>query len=311
MGKVAILNGTLLICLVRGFVLFGMVFMMSQSDLGMADTVTWNRSAGEIARAVAWTLLVLMVTAAVVLAWRRLTGRLHRPLETTTISVAAAILVFLAAVIRRFWRIAVPRRIDVLLMAVVTASLVAVGLALCVRHTPTGGLVAFWIFLGVGEGLAWRRLLWRGAGSKTLRPKRLDVSHAPPRPHSPHLPPAAQKTLPAENVTQQMLRHHETDGSEILSGWVRVGLEPGQRTASVHLAFCPPFTHTPTLVVNPPTSPIGRVKTVQLLPYGARFDLKLARPFLEPTAVLLEFVAMATPSSDMRVNIQEKGCGKR
>jgi hypothetical protein len=59
----------------------------------------------------------------------------------------------------------------------------------------------------------------------------------------------------------------------------------------VHLAFCPPFSRTPELAVEQLDGPAGKLKTVQLLPYGTRFDLKLAHTLEEPATVLLRFSA--------------------
>ena len=102
-------------------------------------------------------------------------------------------------------------------------------------------------------------------------------------------------TLSDEDITQQLVRSRSADGSEILSGWVRVSLAAGQRTASVHVAFCPPFARTPILTVDQIAGPPGRVKTIQLLPYGTRFDLKLPQSNEKPSSVLLQFSAQSKP----------------
>ena len=57
------------------------------------------------------------------------------------------------------------------------------------------------------------------------------------------------------------------------------------------MAFCPPFAATPELEVEQLDGPEARIKTAQLLPYGARLDLKLAAAAEEPTSVLLQFSA--------------------
>ena len=80
-------------------------------------------------------------------------------------------------------------------------------------------------------------------------------------------------------------------GPNELSGWLRMPFAAGQRTGSMHVAFCPPFAATPELAVEQIDGPEVRIKTAQLLPYGARLDLKLAAAAEEPTAVLLQFSA--------------------
>ena len=73
-------------------------------------------------------------------------------------------------------------------------------------------------------------------------------------------------------------------------------LAAGQRTASVHIAFCPPFAQTPEVSAEQTAGPPARLKTVQVLPYGARFDLKLAAACPESADVLLEFIAECRPA---------------
>ena len=75
------------------------------------------------------------------------------------------------------------------------------------------------------------------------------------------------------------------------AGWLRLSFAAGQRTGSVHVAFCPPLRVTPEMEVEQIEGPEARIKTAQVLPYGARFDLKLAAAAEQPTTVLLQFTA--------------------
>jgi hypothetical protein len=61
------------------------------------------------------------------------------------------------------------------------------------------------------------------------------------------------------------------------------------------VAFCPPFKSTPRLEVQQREGPAARVKTAQLLPYGARLDLKLAAAAEQPLTVVLQFIARFDP----------------
>jgi hypothetical protein len=96
---------------------------------------------------------------------------------------------------------------------------------------------------------------------------------------------------PPENVTQQFVRCHDAEGIDTLSGFVRVFFSVGQRTGNIHLAFCPSFAQTPELTVEQLEGPDARIKTSQLLPYGARLEIKLAGQVDRPASVLLQFVA--------------------
>ena len=96
--------------------------------------------------------------------------------------------------------------------------------------------------------------------------------------------------LPKE-VVQQLTRSQAADGTEELFGWIRLPFAPGQRTGCIHVAFCPPLCVTPEVTVEQIEGPDARIKTAQLLPYGARFDLKLAATAEASTAVVLQFLA--------------------
>ncbi len=94
-----------------------------------------------------------------------------------------------------------------------------------------------------------------------------------------------------ERITQQLVRSQDAAGGETISGILRAEFLRGQRTATVHVAFCPPLAALPALEVAQTDGPSARVKTVQLLPYGARFDIKLARDAEAPASVSLRFSA--------------------
>jgi hypothetical protein len=70
-------------------------------------------------------------------------------------------------------------------------------------------------------------------------------------------------------------------------------LAPGQRSANLHLAFCPPFARSPRISVQQREGPAARVKEGQLLPYGARLDLKLAQAAETATSLVLEILVHA------------------
>jgi hypothetical protein len=59
----------------------------------------------------------------------------------------------------------------------------------------------------------------------------------------------------------------------------------------------PAFAARPELAVEQLEGPEARLKTAQLMSYGARLDLKLAAAAEEPTSVLVQFSARTTRSS--------------
>ncbi len=108
--------------------------------------------------------------------------------------------------------------------------------------------------------------------------------------HAASMPDADIGVL-SDNVTQHLVRSKNADGAEQICGRLRIAFAAGQRTGSVHVAFCPPLAATPDLEVEQLDGPEARIKTAQLLPYGARLDLKLSAAATEPTGVLLHFSA--------------------
>ena len=77
---------------------------------------------------------------------------------------------------------------------------------------------------------------------------------------------------------QQLTLRATADGGQELSGWLRMPLAAGQRTGSLHVAFCPAFGQAPQVEVEPVCGPDCRIKAAQVLPYGARLDVKLDEP---------------------------------
>ena len=76
----------------------------------------------------------------------------------------------------------------------------------------------------------------------------------------------AEDVILPKGVSQQLTRSQTADGVEELSGWLRIAFVAGQRTGSLHVAFCPPFVTTPELAVEQLDGPEARLKTAQLMP---------------------------------------------
>jgi hypothetical protein len=173
-------------------------------------------------------------------------------------------------------------------------------MALSLPGTSALGLVLLWIPLVCEEAWFWRRAGdCRKTAAREENGKRKKQSEfgAPIASWStPFLRPAGDfpevsAQPPASEVIQQLVRSRMADGSEILAGRLRVPLAAGQRTASVHVAFCPPFARAPEAKIEQIDGPEARIKTAQNLPFGARFDVKLVEPSEEEGSVLLEFRA--------------------
>ena len=100
---------------------------------------------------------------------------------------------------------------------------------------------------------------------------------------------------PAADVLQQLTLRTTAEGGQELSGWLRMPLAAGQRTGSLHVAFCPSFDQAPQVQAEAVSGPDCRIKAAQVLPYGARLDVKLDEPAGEDESVLVWFHATGTP----------------
>lgn len=86
--------------------------------------------------------------------------------------------------------------------------------------------------------------------------------------------PLAQPST-RDEIVQQLYRVSNEQGEEEIYGTLRADFVPGQRTATVHVGFCPPLPYVPEIEAEtlPPTA--AKLKVVQSLAHGARLDVKL------------------------------------
>lgn len=261
-------------------------------------------------------LLGVLGMAALLLAMRRLSGGLERPLEPTTLLIVAILVALAALAIRALWQRSVNDDATLLDEPVVrfgpTLAVVVLGLALSLPELRLETLVAFWAIL-LSEELWSTQLLPRSLRERTARPTTLPgatpaaeptveqpaaVSSSPPSAPPAEIEWAGRAELPEVEHTEQeqvllrLTRVRNGEGQEVLHATLRIDFEAGQRTSAFHLAFCPPFAYTPEVDAFQIDGPEARLKVCQLLPYGARFDLRLNRAYGEPLAVEIEVVAV-------------------
>ncbi|MHB1036069.1 MAG: hypothetical protein ACYC35_20565 [Pirellulales bacterium] len=230
-----------------------------------------------LTRGLVLALVGLFSLAAVLVLARRLTRALETPLGTSAIITAGLVAAAVAAGIRMLWR-GLPALdqtpwFETCVTWLPATAIACLGVAIWLPETPAGGLAAFWLIAGAEELCTWRAFRARMPADK---------------------PEAASRRgsmPPDEAIAQQLVRRRAADGVEVVEGWLRVAFEANQRTANVHVAFCPAFLQTPEVRVRQVDGPEARIKEGQVLPYGARLDLKLDEPSAEPATVLVEFSA--------------------
>lgn len=100
-----------------------------------------------------------------------------------------------------------------------------------------------------------------------------------------------------EDVVQQLFRVRDSQGREGVYGTLRADFATGQRTAVVHVGFCPPLSHLPQVEAEPLAGPEARIKIVQALAHGVRLDVRLATPAAAACQVWIDMAAL--PASNL------------
>ena len=98
---------------------------------------------------------------------------------------------------------------------------------------------------------------------------------------------------PSEQIVQQLFRVRDEQGLESIYGTLQAEFQPGQRTATLHVGFCPPLPTEPRVEAEPISGPAARVKIVRALAHGARLDVKLTAPNDRPCQVMVDMAATA------------------
>ncbi len=274
--------------------------VMSVPSFAHFDLATENlspvRLLRSLVRAAAGLCAGALFSAAGFLWLRRAVGAVSTPLSTAALAGLGLSLAAIAFVSRQVWRrTGTTRSAYILLSCLVTASALAFAAAATLPGSSSLGLLWLWLMV-VGEALwGWwpRRPAPVGQITPVSCPSQPPVADTEGRAQFDQA--IADSTfslpLPQEHVTQQVTRLLEPDGTERIVGWMRVSFEAGQRLASVHLAFCPPFARSPEATLERLEGPQVRIKRAQVLPFGARFDLKLDTPAEQRSDLLLHVAA--------------------
>ena len=252
----------------------------------------------------------LLAVAAVFIASRRLAGALGTSLGPFPLLIAGGLLAGLA------WIAHAPAQTGRLRAGNTLISLAMLVIAASLSFLPGShaiALLGFWAVI-VGEELwAWRmeraaggapaqRVGERGAKSGERGAGR-SPSYSPlpysgagqgvraPVPAGSGLTEEIEPTEPAADVLQQLTLRTTAEGGQELSGWLRIRLIAGQRTGNLHVAFCPSFDRVPQVQAEAVSGPDCRIKAAQVLPYGARLDVKLDEAAAKDESVLVWFHA--------------------
>ena len=204
------------------------------------------------------SVALMLVIAAFLLA-RRVSGAIETPLAPLPLVLTASGLLAWASAVRL--RLG-DRRVDWLAATVLALSAVACSFP---GHRPIDWLVWLTVFAAYG-----------------LIPTR-------------RTSPAIESDKTAEHVLQQLTRSRTADGCEAIRGTLVAEFAPGERTATLHVAFCPPFERLPSVEAEAIDSSACDVKLAQVLHQGARLEARLSRASSAAQHVTIEILATDRP----------------
>jgi hypothetical protein len=259
-----------------------------------------ERIAPRLAGAISGVLMLALALASLALIVRRGAGGLSSPLSVAALAATGAIAAIIAASIR--WLVDdisssggfSPR--GQLVLWLPSVALIAMAAAVSLPGSSPIGLAFLWLVTTAEEVWSWRH--WR-----RIRGTNTAERVGTPRRRSAHVKrgvgesqtsmraAAGAPPSPSGDVIQRLTRTCSAAGIERIEGWLKAVAAPGERTLNLHAAFCPPFERIPQFTVIQSSGPTGRVRAVQLLPYGVRLELKLNEPSGDKAAIVIEFAA--------------------
>jgi hypothetical protein len=90
---------------------------------------------------------------------------------------------------------------------------------------------------------------------------------------------------------QQLTRYRTAGGAHSIHGTLLAELEPGERSTTIHIAFCPPFDRLPAVEAEAIDDSSATVKLSQVLHNGVQIDVRLAEPADEKYCITIEMTA--------------------
>jgi hypothetical protein len=240
-----------------------------------AATTEWSLS--QIARGALVFGLALATSLSVLLLARRVTAAFDAVLSGLTVVTIGFVLAAVASGFRISWSrcfrgFGRPAML-VAQLVLPTVCVLGVAISLTLPETSAAALACLWTVLVFEEGLWWQRALRGARGRNDPSDRPATVGEPAEINHGDAEPP----DLPA-NVTQQITRSRNDNGADIVSGVIRADFAPGERTTSLHLAFCPPLDDEPEVTVHQLEGPAVAINVRQTETFGTRLELRLTAP---------------------------------
>jgi hypothetical protein len=278
------------------------------------EPLRWHRSLCVIQRIIRGTLISLLVAVSLLVAWRRLRGGLTVPLDSVRLAatgLAAAAIIGIAA---RGAPVGVqtiaPLASQTASAAIAPLAALLLLLAVWLPDSPLWGLTIGWT-AALAAYVLCRPLKNTDRSGRVSTPARecprwdheQQSNHAALRAAAlkPACPPEETSQMPLKpsrpigvapaTISQSLTRWRAGPQRETVRAQLSAPLEPGARVATLHVAFCPPFRESPETHAEQVDGPEAELRLVQVLPYGARIDLRLRRPAGEPAEVTVRLDA--------------------
>ncbi len=245
----------------------------------MASLTSVQRDAALVAHGLAARVALAAVSALLALCvfiifLRRAAGALDQPLSPVTLTATGLVAMFAASLVRAAWLSQRSKNWAILWTPATLVLLLM--LALWVPGTSVAGVVLLVATVALDACVA--AALQAGWGKAILQ-RRFSRSH--PRIDLPRTPRFSADML------QHLTRRRMPDGGELIEGEVRVLLSARQRIEHCHLAFCPPLNGTPQVTCRQIEGVPARLKVAQVLPQGARIEVRLEQPAAEDTSLVI------------------------
>lgn len=262
----------------------------------------WHDRSRSVVVATSVSIVAILLSVGLLIAVRRLTGALTNDLPRSMMLLIAIGSTAILSSVRTAWRRSFP--LDVTAGGRASDLLIGWGSSLALLLLATGSCFPtnrtsdwlIWLPLLVADQL-WRQTFfdagkpWRhlsNFGSVKISPLAASDFAQSDR--------AAQPQ--DEKLVQRLFRLRDDHGRETIYGTLRADFQPGQRTAVVHIGFCPPLDYLPEIEAEPLEGfEDAKIKIVQSLAHGARLDIRLAEPAEDACRMWIDLAA--TPPGEL------------
>lgn len=231
---------------------------------------------------------------------RRLAGAIQSNLNPSSMLLLALISAAAASFARIAWRRSFPLEspakltlADQLVGWGSSLGLVLLGVGCCYPGDRTSEWL-IWLPILVADQF-WRQTFFDAGEPQALMAEAEDFSLAALNDETNSLSP--DDFAPDDNIVQQLYRLQGEQGQEIIYGTVRADFVTGQRTAVVHVGFCPPLEYLPEIEAEALPGSYASIKVVQAFAHGTRLDVRLPSPAIEDCQLWIDMAARPVATS--------------